>query len=296
MGALQRWKSSTGAPFRQFSREDARQIRSFTIFNACTKRRASRCFAIAACLHLAACTGVSRLPPFDGIRCEQDGAHKPTSPTLIVFAGWKVAADDAWHWGRALAAAGFDDNPPATLCAARGPQDASYRQKDIDTGAFARAWVAHPPRGTVTVVAHSSGSFVAQHFLRQLRDAGGESILTRIDYINLDGAVGEGERAIDVEMIATLGGVRAVYAIDPNTSSESANASSMRRLHALAPAKVTLIALPVPDAGCNPGAQWCLHNALITRRPHNAATFDLRRDYGEIDHLHPVEDAYLHAR
>jgi hypothetical protein len=244
---------------------------------------------------LVGCASMSPQTAFDGIRCEQVDAHHPPSSTLIVFAGWKVAADDARHWGRALMAAGFEDNPPDTLCAARGPQDASYRQKDIDTGALAR-WVVGAPSGEITVIAHSSGSFVAHHFFRQLREADGAPVLARIHYINLDGAVGEGERAIDAELISALASVRAVYAVDTNTSSESANASSMRRLQTLAPEKVTLIAMPVPDSGCNPGAKWCLHNALINRKPYNPASFELKRDYGEINVAHPVEASYLRPR
>jgi pimeloyl-ACP methyl ester carboxylesterase len=257
--------------------------------------RKSRSWATAALLIISACAAISP-PQIDGIRCERGAVVGAKSTTLMVFAGWKVTANDAWHWGTALAAAGFAADPPAMLCAARGPQDAGYKAKDIETGAFAAALIANPPGGEITVIAHSSGSFVAQHLFRQLRDSAGSSILARIHYINLDGAVGEGERAIDAEMIAALASIRAVYAMDPNTSSESANSSSMRRLHALAPGRVTLMALPVPDAGCNKGAQWCLHNALINRRPYNPASFDLKRDYGEINAAHPVEVAYLRAR
>ena len=263
-------------------------------FKANVACRELRSWATTALLILSACTAISP-PQVDGIRCASDVRASAQSTTLIAFAGWKVTADDAWHWGQALATVGFATAPLALRCAARGPQDASYQKKDIDTGALAEALIAHPPAGDITVVAHSSGSFVAHHFFRQLRDAGRAAMLARIHYVNLDGAIGEGERAIDAAMIGSLGSVRAVYAFDPHTSSESANASSMRRLHALAPDHVKLIALPVPDSGCDKGAKWCLHNALINRRPYNPASFDLKRDYGEINAAHPVEAGYLRA-
>ena len=263
-------------------------------FKANVACRELRSWATTALLILSACTAISP-PQVDGIRCASDVRASAQSTTLIAFAGWKVTADDAWHWGQALATVGFATAPPALRCAARGPQDASYQKKDIDTGALAEALIAHPPAGDITVVAHSSGSFVAQHFFRQLRDKGGASLLAHIHYVNLDGAIGEGERSINADVIAALASVRAVYAIDLHPGSESANASSMRRLHALAPERVKLIALPVPDAGCNRGAKWCLHNALINRKPYNPASFDLKRDYGEINAAHPVEASYLRA-
>ena len=263
----------------------------------------ARCIPITPSLLTLMCAAIvacaSSPPPLvaEGIRCEAGivSAGHPAAPTLIVFAGWTVAPDDAMHWARALLATAFSRDRPAHVCVARGPQDASYQRRDIDTGAFARALLASPSHGTVTVVAHSAGSYVAQQFFRQLRAAGGAALLARIHYVNLDGAVGDGETAIDAELIQTLASVRAVYAIDQTTLSESANASSMRRLHALAPERVRLIALPVAHAGCHAGAKWCLHNALINRKPYNPASFDLKRDYGEINAAHPVEASYLRA-
>ena len=263
------------------------------------KVRISRGIAVLVCGAMAACGAFPPQIVADGIRCEERVAGNRPSPMLIAFAGWKVVQIDASHWARALAEAGFSSDSSAQVCAARGPQDATYQSKDIDTGAFAQslaeAMGARPDVGDIHVVAHSSGSFVAQHFLRQLRESGAATLLARMHYTNLDGAVGEGDRAIDADMIKALASVRAVYATDPHTSSESANASSMRRLHALSPNRVKLIALPVPDAGCHPGAKWCLHIALINRKPYDPANFDVKRDYGGIDAAHPVEASYLRS-
>ena len=33
------------------------------------------------------------------------------------------------------------------------------------------------------------------------------------------------------------------------------------------------------QSGCNSAAKWCLHDLVITTRPHNPATFDLQKDY-----------------
>lgn len=47
-------------------------------------------------------------------------------------------------------------------------------------------------------------------------------------------------------------------------------------------------------SGCHSGAKWCLHDLVITTRPHNPATFDLRRDYTDFAG-HPVQTAWIDA-
>ena len=41
----------------------------------------------------------------------------------------------------------------------------------------------------------------------------------------------------------------------------------------------TTFAVTVPSTGCVNGAGWCLHDVLVTHRPHDHNTFDLARDY-----------------
>jgi len=198
----------------------------------------------------------------------------------------------AWNWLQALREAqGLSADAP--VCAVQGPRDASYRQRDIDTAALVRHLASSPPgRDPVTVVAHSSGSFVAQHWLRQMLAAGQRQMLARVHYYNLDGDIGEGEHAIDAALIATLAQVHAVYAVRAS-GDESANAAAMRALHALAPQQVRLHALAVPDSGCKPKARWCLHDALIRQHPHDPGGFNLEHDYGGLDARHPVQSSYL---
>lgn len=46
--------------------------------------------------------------------------------------------------------------------------------------------------------------------------------------------------------------------------------------------------------GCHSGAKWCLHDLVITTRPHDPATFDLRQDYTDFANR-PVQTAWIDA-
>lgn len=244
---------------------------------------------------------LAELPPAlaRGVYCRDGTAG---APLLVAFAGWTV--EPAWAWNWAIRLTPFpprhDDPGAATagICVLRGPADASYRTKDLATAELAE-WLLARARGgapgPIVAIAHSSGSFVAHHLFRQLRSRpGGRELLAHIRYFDLDGAIGTGDLELDADLVAALGEVHAVYAVDSRTGSESANADDMRALHARAPAKVRLHALDAADSGCAPGAKWCLHDVLITRRPHDPMRFDLARDYGSLDAEHPVQDGYLH--
>lgn len=234
------------------------------------------------------------LPPEQarGVHCDWRQAA-PGAAHWLMLPGWRVQPEWAWHWLQAVSA----ELPPArragTRCVLRGPQDARFRQRDdLDLAAWAEALRSRATSGPVHLVAHSSGSFVAHRLLRLLADApDGGALLGRIHYVNLDGGVGEGDLAIDAALIARLASVQAVAAADG--TGESANAADMRILVALAPERVRLTVLDGRDAGCAPGARWCLHMLPINRRPHRPEGFDLARDYGAIGPAHPVQVDYL---
>ncbi len=52
--------------------------------------------------------------------------------------------------------------------------------------------------------------------------------------------------------------------------------------------------LVVDHSGCHSGAKWCLHDLLITTRPHDPNTFDLARDYTDFTGR-PVQDGWIRA-
>ena len=56
-----------------------------------------------------------------------------------------------------------------------------------------------------------------------------------------------------------------------------------------------VLAVNASRSGCRAGAKWCLHDALVTERPHNSETYDLERDYQGFLPDRPASVAYLSA-
>lgn len=230
----------------------------------------------------------------EGASCEHSGRD---APHLLVFGGWTVRTEWVWHWLQALHRDGFSGKAMGSLCAVRGPQLASFEPPDIDVEGLAaelRTRLDEPGASApLHLIAHSSGSFVAQRLLQALRAQGAESLLARVHYVNLDGDGGSGARELDADLVARLADVRAVFARDAQSGSESANAGAMRALAARHPGKVRLVVLDASRSGCQPLARWCLHMVPITVRPHDPARFDLARDYGNLGAERPVQTGYL---
>ncbi len=256
----------------------------------------SRFFALGLGLLLLNGTAAAQLPlppqAATGAHCQ---AGAPDAPHVVVFAGWTVRPEWAWHWLQELQSAAWAGQSMGLRCAVRGPSDASFVAKDIDTAAFASFLRKQIPAGKapLTFIAHSSGAFVAQHLLQQLRKQGAVELLQRIRYITLDGAIGRGDRELDADLVRQLASVQAVLAQHGPQGMESANAGAMRELALRYPGRVRLQVLDASDSGCQPRARWCLHQVLINRRPHDPVNFDLARDYGQIDSENPVQWDYL---
>lgn len=213
---------------------------------------------------------------------------------LVVFGGWRAQGDWVLRWAQALREQLPGSAAQAGLCAVPGPADAAYVREDIDVGGLADAVLAAPASAApVWVVAHSSGSFVAQHWLHEvaLRPAA-LAYLARVRYFNLDGDAGSGAHALDAGLLRQLGAATAVY-VRGGGGDVSANAGAMQALAQGSGGRVRLLALDGSASGCLPGARWCLHDVVVTRRPHDPAGFDLQRDYGSLDEAHPVQADYL---
>ena len=84
-----------------------------------------------------------------------------------------------------------------------------------------------------------------------------------------------------------------VYARDPDLSSGlSKNSGTMMSLAMTYAPKARLTEVSVTGTGCNSGAGWCLHDVVITHRPHNPATYELATDYTDFVNR-PVTTEYL---
>ena len=194
---------------------------------------------------------------------------------VIAYGGYSAHLAYSAGWANELVDAKLGGEGVGRIYAVQGPRDPGYDAKEIGNSKL-RAHLRTIDDGTspIFIVAHSSGTYVAHELLDQLYAAGQTSVLARISYWNLDG----GGSGLTDEIVASLHGITFTYAHDPTLSSGySENNSTARALaeeYGTTPFEVT-----VSHTGCNNGAGWCLHDVLITHRPHNASTYDLADDY-----------------
>jgi hypothetical protein len=154
--------------------------------------------------------------------------------------------------------------------AVRGPADASYSAREIGNSSLAAQLAGMVSSvGFVVVVAHSSGAFVADELFTETS----AQVLSKIVYFDLDG----GSWALNDTLVGEMAGVYFCNAHD-SVAGDSANYSSIVSLHADFPAS-HYYTVDSTGSGCDTGAKWCLHDTLITTRPHNQSTFDLDHDY-----------------
>ncbi len=195
---------------------------------------------------------------------------------VIAYGGYTAKLGYSAAWATELVDAKLGGAGVGHIYAVKGPDDASYAAKEIANTRLRAHLQTLPGSGPIYVVAHSSGTFVAHELFAQLHAMGNTAVLSRIAYANLDG----GGSGLTDPIVAELGQITFVYARDPTLASGlSRNTGSVRSLAAdYAPGGVAF-EVTVPNTGCNSGAGWCLHDVVITHRPHNPATYDLARDY-----------------
>lgn len=208
---------------------------------------------------------------------------------LIAYGGYSAQLAYSAAWAEELVDAKLGGAGVGHIYAVKGPADASYSAREIgNTKLRAHLKALANAGGPIYIVAHSSGSFVAHELFGQAHNAGDTAFLARISYANLDG----GGTGLSNQIVNELGAATFVYARDP-VAGRSQNASSAI---ALAAAYVmqgaTKFEVTVSGTGCASGAGWCLHDVVITHRPHNPLKYDLARDYTDFVNR-PVTTEYL---
>jgi hypothetical protein len=226
-----------------------------------------------------------------GVSCRDTGRTHAYA-TFIAYGGWGVRERWARSWVDEVYRTALAHRGVRYLCAVRGPATVDYAGREIGNTALA-ALLRSRPRGLVVVVAHSSGSFVAHELLADLAAQGapGAALLARTVYFDLDG----GESGLTPEIVGLLRRAYFVYADDSTTGTRSANAATMIALGTRYADKGGVLAVNAGRSGCRAGAKWCLHDALVTERPHNPDTFDLEQDYQGFLPDRPAAVAYLSA-
>jgi hypothetical protein len=212
-----------------------------------------------------------------------------TEHVAVFFAGWSVVLDDAQVWASHVVARTLNAR---TVFVVAGPEDSEYARKEIDTAGLARAVLSVGrvnDRPLLTVVAHSSGGFVAYVFFSSLFEE--PSPFGSVAFFALDSGV----TGLTDDMVGNLTALIAVNAKDTVSGIESRNYDAMAELAERAPPKTSLYTCAVETKCAGPTGYNCMHDALIVHSPFNASTFDLHDDYNVHNTVENVQTDYLLA-
>lgn len=228
--------------------------------------------------------------------CLDSSSHS----VFIGFAGWSVKQSWANNWVYQLYQSKLQSLEVGFLFSVKGPNTACYKEQEIDNLSLAKNLIKLANNNKIDkiiIAAHSSGSFVAHHLFKILfADKDLDSAKTLADkmyYFNLDGGIGSQNCGVPIDsiMVENLAHIYAVYAYDNDSKIFSPNKDDMIELSTIFKAKSTLLVMDV--TGSNSTGKWSVHDALINKKPHNPTSFDLEKDYNNIDFEHPVFFEYL---
>lgn len=200
---------------------------------------------------------------------------------FIGDAGYAIALDDAKAWVRELYLTRLEALGVRWVYAVQGPNDVVYANYEIGNTHIAAALQDEvtPETAFIAIAAHSSGAYVAHELLNQLATGYDPSGITdqKVVYLDLDGAQG----GLNAASVGRLRHAWFVAARDTSTGTDSPNKGSMLGGANTYPSKGTYAELDVADAGCNPGAVWCVHMTLVTTKPHDPADASGPADYSD---------------
>jgi hypothetical protein len=203
---------------------------------------------------------------------------------VIAYGGYTATDQDSQAWVTQMTSVRLAQLGVGHLYAVRGPEDPDYAAREIGNSELAAKLATQATAAShVVVVAHSSGGFVADE-LFTFADA---TVLGKIAYFDLDG----GSWALTDALVGSMRGVYFCNAHDA-VAGDSENTSSDESLHAEFPAS-HFFTVDADSSGCNVGAGWCLHDTLITSRPHDPATYDLAFDYTDFTGGRQVVSSYF---
>jgi hypothetical protein len=207
---------------------------------------------------------------------------------LIAYGGYSARLSYSAAWATELVDAKLGALDVGHIYAVKGPADPGYSSREIaNTKLRAHLATIDDGQAPIYVVGHSSGSYVAHELLAQLHAAGKTDLLARIGYADLDGG-GEG---LTQGIVDELHAITFVYAHDPASGYSENHTTAVALGDDYAPHAATY-KVEVTGSGCTSGAGWCMHDVLITHKPHNHNTYDLARDYTDFVNR-PVTIEYL---
>ena len=206
----------------------------------------------------------------------------PAGENLFIgYAGYRVDLASAEAWVDALDEASLAARGVRYLWAVQGPNDRTYSNVEIGNSKIVATMLplVGPSTGFVLVAGHSSGSFVAHELLGRLAGGMDPQGVTagRLVYFNLDGGAGGLTRG-------AVGRLRHAYFVaahDGKTGTDSPRLATMRSLGATFASAGGYWESDAGDSGCHEGAHWCVHDALITNRPHAPTSANGQLDYSD---------------
>ncbi|HZU85175.1 MAG TPA: hypothetical protein VE987_19720 [Polyangiaceae bacterium] len=200
---------------------------------------------------------------------------------FIGYAGYRVSLASAEAWVQALHESSLAARGVRYLWAVQGPNDRTYANLEIGNARIVMTMLPRvgPRTRFVLVAGHSSGSFVAHELLGRL--AGGMDpqgvTVGRVVYFDLDG----GASGLTTRSVGRLRRAYFVGARDATTGTDSPRQATMRSLGATFAFAGGYWQYDASDARCHEGAQWCVHDALITTRPHAPTSASAELDYSD---------------
>lgn len=197
---------------------------------------------------------------------------------FIAYGGYTALRAYSQAWAQELWRAKLRSLGVGHVYAVKGPADSFYRAKEIGNTSLRTHMKGSIANAApfVLIGAHSSGAFVAHELLDQLSDASETATLSKIVYANLDG----GGVGLNASLVSKLRRVAFVSARDSSLSDgTSANHGTAQDLGEQYDFNGGWLQVVLSQTGCNNGAEWCLHDLLITHRPHNPNFYDLQNDY-----------------
>jgi hypothetical protein len=210
----------------------------------------------------------------------------PAGENLFIgYAGYRVSLSSAEAWVEALDQASLAARGVRYLWAVQGPNDRTYSNSEIGNSRIVTTMLplVGPKTRFVLVAGHSSGSFVAHELLARLAGGMDPQGVTagRVVYFNLDG----GANGLTTDTVGRLRHAYFVAAHDGTTGTDSPRLATMRSLGAAYASAGGYWQYDAGDSRCHPGAQWCVHDALITTRPHAPTNASAQLDYSDfVDH------------
>jgi hypothetical protein len=216
---------------------------------------------------------------------------------LLVYGGYSAQDEYVQRWTDELYRVKGATLGLGHLYAVRGPNDPGYANREIGNrklsqhlGAENRA--ANASR--MVLIAHSSGTYVADELLKMLDEASGgvpPNVVSKIDVFNLDGG-GPGSPSL----FRRLASAHFVLACDPDIHRCSHNSSGMRALGEEYASLGGAYQVDASNSRCDPtaaGGLWCMHDTMITTWPHNPTSYDLKRDYTDFANGRRLVTSYL---